>query len=105
MKKTAPHQPYIFFTSSLIYTSDGRIGQFLLQLWLRKDDKHKTRVLNGLINALVLFWSASAQNNAPQYNFSAVIKFYKTLLSQYDPPKIKNKGSNSNCLHGSCLTE
>ena len=49
-KKTATHRPYIFFTSSFIYTSDGRIGQFLLKLWVREDDKYKTRVLNGPIN-------------------------------------------------------
>ena len=52
--------------------------------------------------ALVIFWSATAQNNALQYNFTAEIKFYETLPSQLDPPKIKTKGNNSNCLHGSC---
>ena len=67
----------LFF--SFIYTSDGQLRQFLLQLWLREDDKYKTRVLNGPINALVIFWSATAQNNAPQFNFTAVIKFYETL--------------------------
>ena len=41
---------------------------------------------------LVIFWSTKAQNNASQYNFTTVIKFYETLLSQLDPPKIKNKG-------------
>ena len=34
----------------IIYTSDGRLEHFLLQLWLRRDDKYKTRVLNGPIN-------------------------------------------------------
>ena len=48
--KTAPHRPNIFFTSSFIYTSDSRLGQFLLQLWLRENNKYKTRVLNGPIN-------------------------------------------------------
>ena len=38
---------------------------------------------------LVIFWSATAQNNAPQYKFTAVIKVYETLPSQLDPPKIK----------------
>ena len=40
---------------------------------------------------LVLYWSATAQNNAPQNNFTAVIKLYETLPSQLDPPKIKKK--------------
>ena len=40
--------------------------------------------------ALVIFLSATAQNNAPQYHFTAVIKFYEKLPSQLDPPKIKN---------------
>ena len=38
--------------------------------------------------ALVIFWNATAQNNAQQYNF----KFYETLPSQLDPWKIKIKG-------------
>ena len=44
--------------------------------------------------ALVIFWSATAQNNAPQYmyNLTAVIEFYETS---------KTKGNNSNCLNGS----
>ena len=41
--------------------------------------------------ALVIFWSATAQNNAQQYNFNAVIKFYETLPPQLDPPKIKKQ--------------
>ena len=40
--------PEIFWL--IIYTSYGRLGHFLLQLWLRRDDKYKTRVLNGPIN-------------------------------------------------------
>ena len=36
--------------SSLIYTSYGQLGHFLLQLWLRENEKYKTRVLNGPIN-------------------------------------------------------
>ena len=31
--------------------------------------------------ALVIFWFSTAQNNAPQYNFTAVIKFYEKLPS------------------------
>ena len=42
--------------------------------------------------ALVIFWSATAQNNAPQYNFTVEIKFYETLPSPLDQPRIKNKG-------------
>ena len=41
--------------------------------------------------ALVIFWSATGQNNAPKYNFTAEIKFYEALPSQLDPTKIKNK--------------
>ena len=49
-KKTAPPQLNIFFTSSLIYTTDGQLEHLLLQLWLKEDYKYKTKVLNGQIN-------------------------------------------------------
>ena len=86
MQKTAPPQLNIFFTSSLIYTSDGRLGHFFITiLWLREDDKYKTRVLNRPINLTTRpsykLVRHVAQNNAPQDNFTAVIKFYETLPS------------------------
>ena len=36
----------------------------------------------------VKFWSTTIQNNSPLYNFTAVMKFYETLLPQLDLPKI-----------------
>ena len=46
----------------------------------------------------VKFWSATIQNNAPLYNFTAVIKFYETLPQQLDPPKIDNTGSKQRVI-------
>ena len=46
----------------------------------------------------VKFWSAKIQNNAPLYDFTAVMKLYATLPPQLDSPKIDNAGSKQRVI-------
>ena len=70
------------------------LGIFYYNYGLRKMTNIKSGFLMDRLScrpALVIFWSTTTQNNALQYNFTTVIKFYEILPSQLDPPKIKKQ--------------